>query len=100
MDSNDQGWIAALPIYDFPKLAAAHDALWSAVAARERLFLDALNIEPDESCRDVLKLERLILFHQVPPGPAPPARECAAPAEDAAHRASHRRGSRPRHRDV
>ena len=32
--SNDKGWIAALPMYDFPELAAAHDALWGAVAAR------------------------------------------------------------------
>ncbi|MGA2779791.1 MAG: PhnD/SsuA/transferrin family substrate-binding protein [Steroidobacteraceae bacterium] len=29
-------WIAALPMYDFPDLAAAHDALWGALAERLR----------------------------------------------------------------
>jgi ABC-type phosphate/phosphonate transport system substrate-binding protein len=27
-------WVAALPMYDFPQLQSAHDALWSALAAR------------------------------------------------------------------
>jgi len=30
----DPSWIAALPMYDFPQLRAAHDALWSALAGR------------------------------------------------------------------
>ena len=30
----DSPWIAALPMYDFPELQAAHDALWSALANR------------------------------------------------------------------
>jgi len=33
--------IAALPMYDFPELQAAHDALWSAIAQR----LDALGVK-------------------------------------------------------
>jgi len=31
-EMTDSPWIAALPMYDFPELRAAHDALWSALA--------------------------------------------------------------------
>jgi ABC-type phosphate/phosphonate transport system substrate-binding protein len=54
MGSNE-GWIAALPMYDFPELAAAHDALWGAVAAR--LAAAGVTELPRELTRNVAHLD-------------------------------------------
>jgi ABC-type phosphate/phosphonate transport system substrate-binding protein len=43
--------IAALPMYDFPELQAAHDALWTAVA--ERLIDDGVADVPERLTRDL-----------------------------------------------
>ena len=56
--------IAALPMYDFPELQAAHDTLWSAVA--ERLVADGVVDVPvrltrDLECREVWRHPDLLL---------------------------------------
>jgi ABC-type phosphate/phosphonate transport system substrate-binding protein len=43
-------WVAALPMYDFPHLRAAHDALWAAVA--DRLAHRGLTGVPRQLTRD------------------------------------------------
>ena len=44
-------WIAALPMYDYPELAGAHDALWSAISTR--LLAAGLVAAPSNLRRDL-----------------------------------------------